>query len=72
LISPVLLPHLIGKRFTSIEPEIGIRRMATINDNDRLQNVGLYLSKYKEKWKRSVMKYEEKQIKKLGSRKDER
>jgi hypothetical protein len=30
-----------------------------IKDNDKQQKVGLYLSKYKEKWKRSVMKYEE-------------
>jgi uncharacterized protein YprB with RNaseH-like and TPR domain len=49
----------VDKRFTSIEPEIGMRRIATIKDNDKLQKVGLYLSKYKEKLKRSVMKYEE-------------
>jgi hypothetical protein len=36
-----------------------MRRITTIKDNDKLQNVGLYLSKYKDKWKRSVMKYEE-------------
>jgi hypothetical protein len=36
-----------------------MRRIATIKDNDKLQKAGLYLSKYKEKWKRSVMKYEE-------------
>jgi hypothetical protein len=51
--------ELVDKRFTSIEPEIGIRKITTIKDNDKLQKVGLYLSKYKEKWKRSVMKYEE-------------
>jgi hypothetical protein len=51
--------ELVDKRFTSIEPEIGMRRIDTIKD-DKLQKVGLYLSKYKEKWKRSVMKYEEK------------
>jgi hypothetical protein len=50
--------ELVDKRFTNIEPEIGIRRIATNKDNDKLQKVGLYLSKYKEKWKRSVMKYE--------------
>jgi hypothetical protein len=50
--------ELVDKRFTSTEPEIGMR-IATIKDNDKLQKVGLYLSKYKEKWKRSVMKYEE-------------
>jgi hypothetical protein len=51
--------ELVDKRFTSIEPETGMRRIATIKDNDKLQKVGLYLSKYKEKWKRSVMKCEE-------------
>jgi uncharacterized protein YprB with RNaseH-like and TPR domain len=51
--------ELVDKRFTSIEPETGIRRIATIKDNDKMQKVGLYLSKYREKWKRSVMKYEE-------------
>jgi uncharacterized protein YprB with RNaseH-like and TPR domain len=51
--------ELVDKRFTSNEPEIGMRRAATIKDNDKLQKFGLYLSKYKEKWKRSVMKYEE-------------
>jgi uncharacterized protein YprB with RNaseH-like and TPR domain len=51
--------ELVDKRFTSIEPEIGIRRIATIKDNDKQQKGGLYLRKYKEKWKRSVMKYKE-------------
>jgi hypothetical protein len=40
---------LVEKRFTSTEPEIGIRRIATNEDNDKLQKVGLYLSKYEEK-----------------------
>jgi hypothetical protein len=51
--------ELVDKRFINIEPEIGMRRIATIKDNDKLQKVGLYLSKYKEKLKRSVMNYEE-------------
>jgi hypothetical protein len=41
--------EFVNKRYTNIEPEIGIRRMATIKDNDNLQKVGLHLSKYKEK-----------------------
>jgi hypothetical protein len=49
--------EFVDKRFTNIEPEIGMRKIATIKDNDKLQKFGLYLSKYKEKWKRSVMKY---------------
>jgi hypothetical protein len=51
--------ELVDKRFTNIEPEIGMRRIATIKDNDKMQKVGLYLRKYKEKWKRSVINYEE-------------
>jgi hypothetical protein len=50
--------ELVDKRFTSTEPEIGMRRIATIKDNDKLQKVGPYLSKYSEKFKRSAMKYE--------------
>jgi hypothetical protein len=60
---------LVDKRFTSTEPEIGIRSMATIKDNDKLQKVGPYLSKCEEKSKRSMMKYEEEKIKKLGGSK---
>jgi hypothetical protein len=51
---------MVDKRFTSIEPERGIRRIATNKDYDKLQKVGLYLSMYKEKWKMSVMKYDDK------------
>jgi hypothetical protein len=51
--------ELVDKRFTSIELETGMRRIATKKDNDNLRKVWLYLSKYKEKWERSVMKYEE-------------
>jgi hypothetical protein len=50
--------ELVDKRFTNIEPEIGMGRIATIKDNDKLQIAELFLSKYKEKWKRSVMIYE--------------
>jgi hypothetical protein len=31
---------LIDKTFTSTEPEIGIRRIATNKDNDKLQKIG--------------------------------
>jgi hypothetical protein len=50
---------LVDKRFTSVEPEIGIRRIVTRKDNNKLQKFGSYLSMYKEKWKRAVMKYDE-------------
>jgi hypothetical protein len=51
--------ELVDKRFTGIDPETGIIRILTNRNNDKLQKIGLYLSKYKEKWKRSVKKYEE-------------
>jgi hypothetical protein len=41
--------ELVDKRFTSIESEIGIRGIATIKDNDKLQKVGLCLSKRSDK-----------------------
>jgi hypothetical protein len=50
---------LVDKRFTSVDPEIGIRKIATSKDKDKLQKFGLYLNMYKEKWKRAVIKYEE-------------
>jgi hypothetical protein len=36
-----------------------MRRIVTNKNNDKLQNVGPYLNMYKEKWKISVVKYEE-------------
>jgi hypothetical protein len=38
--------ELVDEWFINIEPEIGMRRIATIKSNDKLQKVGLYLSKY--------------------------
>jgi hypothetical protein len=32
--------ELVDKRFTNTEPEIGMRRIATIKDNDKLKKVG--------------------------------
>jgi hypothetical protein len=49
---------LVNKRFTSVDPEIRIRRVA-INKDDTLQKFGLYLNMYKEKWKRAKIKHEE-------------
>jgi hypothetical protein len=51
--------ELVDKRFTSIELETGIRRIATSKDTDKLLQSGLYLSKYKDKWERAVTKYDE-------------
>jgi hypothetical protein len=50
---------LVDKRFTSVDPEIRIRRVATNKDKDKLQKFRLYLNLYKEKWKRAVIKHEE-------------
>jgi hypothetical protein len=50
---------LVDKRFTSADPEIGIRRVPTSKDKDKLQKFGLYLNMYKEKWKTAVIKYDE-------------
>jgi hypothetical protein len=47
------------KKFISVDPEIGIIRVATSKDKDKLQKFGLYLSMHKEKWKRAVIKQEE-------------
>jgi hypothetical protein len=49
---------LFDKRFTSIDPEIGTRRVATNKDKDKLRKFGLYLNMFKEKWKRAVIKHE--------------
>jgi hypothetical protein len=40
--------QVVDKRLTSIESEIGVRRIAAIKDSDKPQEVGLYLSKYKD------------------------
>jgi hypothetical protein len=50
---------LVDKRFTSVVPGIGIRRVATNKYKDKLQKFGLYLNIYIEKWKRVVIKHEE-------------
>jgi hypothetical protein len=50
---------LADKRFTSVDTEIGISRVATSKDKDKLQKFALYLNIYKDKWKRAVIKYEE-------------
>jgi hypothetical protein len=50
---------LLDKRFTSNDPEVGIRRTVANKDKDKVQKTELYLSKYKEKRKRLVKKYED-------------
>jgi hypothetical protein len=50
--------NMVDKRFPSIEPEIGIRRVEASKDNDKLQKFRLYFNMYEEKWKRALMKYD--------------
>jgi hypothetical protein len=50
---------LVDKRFTNVDPEIGIRRVATSKVKDKLNKFELYLNTYKEKWKIVVIMYEE-------------
>jgi hypothetical protein len=40
---------LVDKRFTGVDPEIGIRSVAKNKDKDKLKKSGLYLNMYKEK-----------------------
>jgi hypothetical protein len=51
--------ELVGKRFTSIAPEIGIRRIVTNKNKDKFKKIGLHLRKYKEKWKILAKKNED-------------
>jgi hypothetical protein len=57
-----LREEFADKRFISTDPEIGIMRVVTNKNNDKLQKIRLYLSKYKEKRKMSAKKYEEEYI----------
>jgi hypothetical protein len=50
---------LVDKRFANIDPEIGITRVATNKDTDKLQKFGLYLNMHEEKWKKAVIKHED-------------
>jgi hypothetical protein len=47
-----ILSQLNAIHITSVDPEIGIRRVATNKDKDKLQKIGLYLNMYLEKWKK--------------------
>jgi hypothetical protein len=40
---------LVDGRFRSVDPDIGIRRTYAYKNKDKLQKIGLYLRKYKEK-----------------------
>jgi hypothetical protein len=46
------------KRFWNIDPEIGIRKIAGCKNKEMCQKLGLYLSRYREKWERMIKKNE--------------
>jgi hypothetical protein len=50
---------LVEARFTITDPEIEIRKIFTNKNKDKLQKIGLYLNRYKEKWERLVKKCED-------------
>jgi hypothetical protein len=41
---------VLDKRFSNIYPEIGIRKIAVCKNKDIWQKLGLYLSRYRERW----------------------
>jgi hypothetical protein len=51
--------EMLDKRFTSTQPERGTLKTAINKGYDKLQRVGLYLSRYKANCKKPVMKYDE-------------
>jgi hypothetical protein len=54
--------ELVDKGFTSTDPENAIRRIVENKNKEKLQKIGLFLSQYEEKWKRSAKKYEDESV----------
>jgi hypothetical protein len=50
--------EILGKKFWNINPEIGIRKIAECINKKTWQKLGLYLSRYREKWERMIKKNE--------------
>jgi hypothetical protein len=50
--------EILDKRFWNINPEIGIRKIAGCKNKKMWQKLGLYLSRYREKWERMIKKNE--------------
>jgi hypothetical protein len=42
--------EILDKRFWNIDPEIGIRDIAGCKNKEMWQKLGLYSSRYREKW----------------------
>jgi hypothetical protein len=47
-----------NKKFCNINPEIGIRKIAGCKNKEIWQKLGLYLSRYREKWERIIKRNE--------------
>jgi hypothetical protein len=50
--------EILDKRFWNIDSEIGIRTITGCKNKDMWQKLGLYLSRYREKWERMIKKNE--------------
>jgi hypothetical protein len=50
--------EIVDKRFWNIDPEIGIRKIAGCKIKEMWHILGLYLSRYREKWERMTKKNE--------------
>jgi hypothetical protein len=46
----------LERKFTSIHPEIGNKKIASNKTRDNLTKTAQYLIKYKQKWERAVKK----------------
>jgi hypothetical protein len=54
--------ELVDKTLRSANPETGIRRIVANKNKVKLQKIGLYLSKYEEKWRRLVKKHRDETV----------
>jgi hypothetical protein len=50
--------EILDKRFWNIDPEIGIGKIAGCKNKEMWQELGLYLSRYRERWERMMKKNE--------------
>jgi hypothetical protein len=46
--------EILDKRFWNIDPEIEIRKIGGCKNKEIWQKLGLYLSRYREKWERMI------------------
>jgi hypothetical protein len=49
----------LERKFTSVHPETGIKKIASNKTRDNWTKIAQYLIKYKEKWERAVKKSDE-------------